>query len=445
MALQRRMLSAGHLGAAGAYPPAKARFVPSTGTFPAGFVAGATATGVKKSGAKDLALVASPAHPCTVAAVFTTNRFCAAPVQVSRCVLAATHGTGLRAVLVNSGCANACTGQRGLDDAWRLARLVDESLGGPPQAAAPPDAAGTLVMSTGVIGQPLQMDKIERGVRSLVGHTGASLASWLAVAEGIMTTDTFPKLLSREFRAPSGATYRMAGWSKGAGMIHPNMATLLSAVFTDASVSKPVLDAAVKFAADRSFNAISIDGDTSTNDTFAVVANGASDAPLIDATIGPDFDAFRDNLTAFAADLAKLIVRDGEGATKFVEIHVKGARSFAEAKTVASTIATSPLVKTAIYGKDANWGRIVCAVGYSGVDVDPSKVNLHFATLSGTYSQHLFKDGAPFDVSEETAAKILEEEDILITVDLGLGSEDARMYTCDFSHEYVSINADYRS
>ncbi|TPX69627.1 hypothetical protein SpCBS45565_g02267 [Spizellomyces sp. 'palustris'] len=416
--------------------------IPYDGTYPRGWKAGGWATGVKrKAGLKDLTLIVSPHHPCTASAVFTTNSFAAAPVQVSREIVS-SRGSGdkgvIKALVVNSGCANACTGDQGLKDAWEMSRAVDKVVG----ITGSDSKAGTVVMSTGVIGQHLQMDRVLAGITDLSQHVEDTHNSWLGAAEGIMTTDTFPKLRSQEFTT-KGGSYRMAGWSKGAGMIHPNMATMLSAIFTDVKISKPCLDSATKYAADRSFNAISIDGDTSTNDTFIVLANGASGV-VIDKLDSKEFVEFRDNLTAFAAELAKLIVRDGEGATKFVEIQVKSARSFAEAKTIASTIATSPLVKTAIYGKDANWGRIVCAVGYSGIPITPNKVNLYVGSPTSEFL-HLFKDGAPFDVDEDKAAAILENEDIIVRVELGLGSEEAKMYTCDFSHGYISINADYRS
>jgi glutamate N-acetyltransferase/amino-acid N-acetyltransferase len=309
-----------------------------------------------------------------------------------------------------------------------------------------------VVMSTGVIGQKLQMEKIKKGIQSAIDGASMAHTSWMAATEGIMTTDTFPKLMSKEFKTSVG-TYRMGGWAKGAGMIHPNMATMLSSVFTDCKISKKLLDLAVKNAACRSFNAISIDGDTSTNDTFAVFANGAAVMKEIETESSLEFQEFQSNLTYFATELAKLIVRDGEGATKFVEVkvtvgkgsHEKGAKTFEDARQVANTIVKSPLVKTAIYGKDANWGRIVCAVGYSGVEVDPSTVNLHFSCLDKSKYLHLFKNGEPYEINETVASEILEMEDLLIHVDLGSGSESLSMYTCDMSHEYISINANYRS
>ncbi|KAJ3259286.1 hypothetical protein HK103_002484 [Boothiomyces macroporosus] len=411
-----------------AFPTAKQIYIPKEGTCPLGFIAGGAHSGVKKE-FNDVAVVLSPKHECTAAAVFTKNKFCAAPVQVSKRILKESKGNGYYGVIVNSGCANACTGDAGLADAQVMAKHLTNK--------------PVVVMSTGVIGQRLQLDKIKKGLDAAVANAGSDLAHWQSAAEGIMTTDTFPKLISREFKTKTGS-YRMTGWSKGAGMIHPNMATMLSATFTDAKISSDLLSSTVKFAADRSFNAISIDGDTSTNDTYVVLANGASNTEIKANTL--EYEEFKKNLTEFSIDLAKLIVRDGEGATKFIHIKVKGAKSFEEAKQVASTIATSPLVKTAIYGKDANWGRIVCAVGYSGVDITPEKVNLHFSSLTKPeLSLHLFKNGSPFEINEDVAAKILDTPDILIEIGLGLGEEEASMFTCDFSHEYVSINADYRS
>ncbi|KAJ3195104.1 hypothetical protein HK101_001081 [Irineochytrium annulatum] len=429
--------------AATAFP--KAHLIPTSGTYPHGFVAGAVASGIKKKpGVLDMTMVRSEL-PCTAAGVFTKNVFAAAPVQVDRDILTSRSGQGLTSVLVNAGCANACTGDQGLDDAWSTSRYIDSQLGVQPHAAS--GKPSSLVMSTGVIGQPLKMDKIRQGVDELTktGTLTANHAGWSKASQGIMTTDTFPKLRSREFTSRSfGQKYRIAGWCKGAGMIHPNMATMLAAVFTDADVSAECLDKALRHAADRSFNAVSVDGDTSTNDSYVILANGASGVKV--GGLGSDeFQEFTDNLTEFSADLAKLIVRDGEGATKFIEIIVENGRSFDDAKQIASTIATSPLVKTAIYGKDANWGRIVCAVGYSGIEVDPGKVNLRIESGDGKKQLHLFKNGAPFDVDEAKAAEILNEEDIVLRVDLGMGKETATMYTCDMTHEYISINADYRS
>ncbi|KAJ2354513.1 glutamate N-acetyltransferase [Coemansia sp. RSA 2618] len=425
------------------FPSAKQRFIPASGTYPQGFFAGGSHCGVKKNGNPDLAVLMSD-RPATASAVFTTNQFCAAPVQYDRGVINGAREAGeqrVRAVVVNSGCANAVTGQQGLADAQvmgqagsALVRAFDEERGGQFGEGA------ALVMSTGVIGQRLPIDKIVAGVAAQ--SVDATHDAWMRAAIAHMTTDTFPKLLSREVDV-AGQRVRMAGITKGAGMIHPNMATLLGTVCTDAAVTQTQLDAALAYAVARSFNAISIDGDMSTNDTITVVANGASG---VDIGEGPAFEQFRDALTEFMAELASLVVRDGEGATKFITIEVGGAKSFADAKQVASTIATSSLVKTAFYGQDANWGRILCAVGYAGVKLDTGKVGMAIHPGDGSQPLVLVRAGEPqLPVDEARASEILKQEDMRVRVELGLGDEEARMYTCDLSHDYVSINADYRS
>ncbi|KAJ3339638.1 hypothetical protein HDU93_007965 [Gonapodya sp. JEL0774] len=413
-------------------PSAKAHLVPSSGVYPKGFKAAAVHAGIKKkSGALDLVLVASDAkHPCTAAAVFTTNVFQAAPVTVDKEIVQ-SHSTRVQGVLTNAGCANACTGDQGVTDARESSKLAAQAL----QSSNP-----TLVMSTGVIGQPLNMVKMRAGISAVASQLEEGHDAWMRAASGIMTTDTFPKLMSGEFDLPSGKRYRMAGMCKGAGMIHPNMATMLSTVYTDLPITPSLLQSAVRSAADWSFNAISVDGDTSTNDTFAVLANGAaaSDANWGIKEDGVDFSAFRDQLTEFSAEMAKLVVRDGEGATKFVTIDVEGAASFSDAHKIASTIATSPLVKTAMYGRDANWGRVICAVGYSSIPVEPSRVNLWFSSpYAGGKTLHIFKDGAPYQINEDIAAEILAKEDVLVKVKVGDGEGRARMYTCDFSYDYI--------
>jgi glutamate N-acetyltransferase/amino-acid N-acetyltransferase len=295
------------------FPESKIYLIPTTGTYPKGFLAGGTFSKVKKQ-YNDIAVVYSPLHPCHAAAVFTTNKFSAAPVQVSKKIIQDHGYDDIFGILVNSGCANACTGEQGITDALKISGLFSRP---------------SLVMSTGVIGQPLQMEKVIKGFQYAVQHAGSSHEDWMEAAEGIMTTDTFPKLVSREFTTGSGS-YRMAGWSKGAGMIHPNMATMLSAIFTDANISPELLTSAVHAVADKrysisyffSFNAISIDGDTSTNDTFAVLANKAADMNPIHHIDQQEFKEFQENLTLFAIDLAKLIVRDGEGATKFLTVKI---------------------------------------------------------------------------------------------------------------------------
>ena len=279
---------------------------------------------------------------------------------------------------------------------------------------------------------------------------GSTHDHWLKTARAICTTDTFPKLLSRTFTLPSApnTTYTIAGMTKGAGMIHPNMATLLGIICTDAPILPSSLSTLLSVAVDKSFNSISIDGDTSTNDTVAMLANGAAGGPTLSDTSSAGFAAMQDTLTRFTQDLSQLVVRDGEGATKFVTIRVVNARSYTDAKRVASTIARSPLVKTALYGKDANWGRILCATGYAeGVDsVVPEETSVSFIPTDGSAELKLLVRGEPEAVDENRAAEILESEDLEILVKLSeTAGEEAVYWTCDFSHEYVTINGDYRT
>lgn len=421
----------------------KWRFVPTKGTYPKGFQIGGYYTGVKKDpSALDLAAIVSE-KPATASAVFTTNVFKAAPVQVSKQIMDETNGDGIRAIIVNSGCANAVTGEGGLKDAKNMVKKVDEVLG---VATKDGETGKTLVMSTGVIGQRLNMEKIIGGIPKLLkdGHLGSDHTAWLNGAKAICTTDTFPKLTSKEFKI-GNVTYRIAGLAKGAGMIHPNMATLLGFFVTDAAVSPVALKSILKYATDRSFNSISVDGDTSTNDTIAALANGAAGGEVIqEGTEG--YEVLKEAITSFAEELAQLVVRDGEGATKFVTINVSDALSYEDAKQVASSISTSPLVKTALYGKDANWGRILCATGYAGVPVEPSKTNVSFIPVDGSAELKLLVNGEPENVDEERASEILKDEDIIINVSLGTGGgQSAKFWTCDLSHEYVTINGDYRS
>ncbi|KAK3359809.1 DNA replication factor C-like protein [Lasiosphaeria hispida] len=417
------------------------KYVPTKGTYPIGFSASGTIVGVKpKNTTKpDLAFLVSD-RPCAAAAVFTKNKFQAAPVTFSRSLLEKKENQGIQGVLINSGCANAVTGKGGLEDAAKMAQAADSCLG---------QTDGTIVMSTGVIGQRLPIDKIVNNVPAAHNALGSSHEHWLACAKAICTTDTFPKLISRTFTLPSSSSiqYRIAGMTKGAGMIHPNMATLLGIITTDAVISPAALPSLLKHAVDRSFNSITIDGDTSTNDTLALLANGAAGGREI-VKGSPDYDAFRTVLTGFAIELAQLIVRDGEGATKFVTIHVDRAASEEAARRIASTIARSPLVKTALYGKDANWGRILCATGYSLIsepgmpindvaDIIPEKTNVSFIPSDGSAELKLLVNGEPEQVDEARAAEILELEDLEILVRLGTGDKEATYWTCDYSHEYM--------
>ena len=433
---------------AGKVPASKQKYVPTSGTYPKGFLASGTHVGVKPTNTQfpDLALLVSEV-PCSGAAVFTKNKFQAAPVTVSRQVLEQRSGEDIRAIIINSGCANAVTGKGGLEDASAMGHAVDDcfSSSAPATQKGRSDQSSTLVMSTGVIGQRLPISKIVSAVPTAYSTLASTHTDWLSAARAICTTDTFPKLLSRTFTLPSAPhlTYSLAGMTKGAGMIHPNMATLLGMLFTDAAVAARILKPLLIYAVDRSFNAISVDGDTSTNDTLAILANGAAGGNAITSLGSPDGQALTEVVTEFSQQLSQLVVRDGEGATKFVRVRVVNSSSFADAKKVASTIARSPLVKTALYGKDANWGRILCAVGYAGDlnpgAVVPEKTSVTFVPTDGSEALQLLIKGEPEVVDEKRAGKILEEEDLEILVDLGGGDggegrEEASYWFCDFSH-----------
>jgi glutamate N-acetyltransferase/amino-acid N-acetyltransferase len=398
-----------------------------------GFQAAGVAVGIKASGDRDLALIVSEV-PCSAAAVFTQNRFAAAPVSYDRAVIAA-NPAGVQAVAINSGCANACTGTAGMANARRMAEMAEQALGLSDHSS--------LVMSTGVIGVQLPMDKIQRGIREAVAALSPSGGPHAARA--IMTTDTRPKTAGVQVEI-GGATVTIAGMCKGAGMIHPNMATMLALVCTDAAITPEALGVALRRAVAVSFNAVTIDGDTSTNDTLAILANGLAGNELIKNPETPFFAAFADSLTAVCVDLAQQIARDGEGATKFVTITVEGAASDADAHRAAKAIANSPLVKTALYGGDANWGRILCAVGYSGAEVDPMRASLFFASpKAGLDWLQVVAQGQPLDYPEAEAAARFAQPEIDIRADLGLGEGRATVWTCDLSHDYVSINGHYRT
>ncbi|KAF2158166.1 arginine biosynthesis protein ArgJ [Myriangium duriaei CBS 260.36] len=447
----------------GSIPAAKQRFVSNEGIYPKGFVVGSAHAGVKPSNTTrdDVAIVASE-ELCAAATFFTKNKFAAPPVTVSRNIVRKRKGSGLQGVVINSGCANAVTGKDGFADALSMSRAMDDLFGGQTesdgQIQGNDDASlgRSLVMSTGVIGQRLPIDKILSTIPKIKSKLGSSHEHWLSVAKAVMTTDTFPKLVSRQFTLPSdpNTTYTLAGFSKGAGMIHPNMATMLSVICTDVRILPAQLQEAGKDAVNESFNSITIDGDTSTNDSLAIFANGAATPPSsngIEEFKGPDFKHFRKELKALAADLAKLVVLDGEGATKFVTIRVKAA-SVADGRIVGRSIAVSPLVKTALYGKDANWGRILCAIGnVRNPVIDPSSVSVSF-DIPGTKSGHLslVEKGRPqLPIDEAVAKQILDEEAVTINVDLISDSSVEGFYstvwTCDLSHEYITINGDYRT
>ena len=391
-------------------------------TAPLGFRASAVAAGIKP-GRPDLALLVADG-PCTAAGVFTANRVQAAPVIVSREHLA---GGRARAVVVNAGCANAATGERGLRDAREMAAVSARAVGCA--------AEEVIVASTGVIGVHLPMDKVRAAIPAAAASR--SRDGGPAAARAIMTTDTKPKEVEVEF-ALGGKKARVGGMAKGAGMIAPNMATLLAFFTTDAAVAAPLLRRALKDAVGDGLNRISVDGDTSTNDTAAVLASGALGAPPIDHE-GRDYDAFRDALTAASRSLAEMIVRDGEGASRLAEVRVEGASSAAEADRVARTIAESPLVKTALHGGDPNWGRILAAAGRSGVAIDPDRIGIWIGEI------WVAEDGQAREYGEDQAHAAMTADPVRIRVHLGLGSASGWMWTCDLTHGYVDINAHYRS
>ncbi|MGE0129906.1 MAG: bifunctional glutamate N-acetyltransferase/amino-acid acetyltransferase ArgJ [Blastocatellales bacterium] len=392
-------------------------------TAPKGFLAGTARCGLKKTG-EDLAIIFSE-RPAAAAAVFTRNLVQAAPVLVSRENLRyRTH----RAIVINSGGANACTGEDGLNDARETAQLVAEYFNC--------DDREVLVASTGVIGRRLNMEKIKGGVREATGQLSREAGP--RVAEAIMTTDTKPKRANNSVKL-GGALVKIAGVAKGAGMIHPNMATLLSFVTTDAAISKTALQAALKRAVNQSFNRVSIDGDTSTNDMLAVMANGAAENEPIAKPAGADFEQFTKALTEVCRDLAIQVARDGEGARKLITIRVRNAPNERDAEKIAATIATSPLVKTAIAGADANWGRILAAAGRSSVKFDISKVEIKLDDLV------VARRGMGLQFNEARALEILKRDEVTITFDMRQGEAEVIEWTCDMTEGYIRINADYRS
>ncbi|KAF3060798.1 Arginine biosynthesis bifunctional protein ArgJ [Trichoderma lentiforme] len=437
-------------GLASAIPPAKLKYVPTSGTYPKGFLASGVFVGVKPGNTSkpDLALVTSD-RPASAAAVFTKNKFQAAPVTFSRRILQSKANAGLRSVIVNSGNANAVTGVGGLEDAASMARTTDQRVG---------SEDSTLVMSTGVIGQRLPIQKIVDHIPMAYHQAGDSHRHWLDCAKAICTTDTFPKLMSRTFELPSspGVEYRIAGMTKGAGMMAPNLATMLTILATDAPIAPSLMNPLLKYSVDRSFNALTIDGDTSTNDTVALLANGAAGGNEVSSEQSADYEALKNLVTDFSAELAKYLVRDGEGATKFVTIRVVDGASEAASREIARAIARSPLVKTALYGKDANWGRILCAAGYALIsppgqpvndvpEIIPERTSVSFVPTDGSAELKLLVNGEPENVDEQRASEILEMEDLEILVRLGTGDKSIVHWTCDFSHDYVTINGDYRT
>jgi glutamate N-acetyltransferase / amino-acid N-acetyltransferase len=399
----------------------------SEAALPRGFRFAATACGLKKTGALDLAIFSSDV-PASAAAVFTQNLVVAPPVLVSRANLRASKGR-MRGVVVNAGNANCATGAEGLAAAERIVAEAAKRL-----ACSPEEL---FVCSTGVIGVPLPLDKILRRLPQLARHQRPSARSFAELSLAICTTDTRPKTAAASFKM-AGKRIHVVGCAKGAGMIHPNMATTLAFVATDAAIAPSLLQKTLREVTTRTFNSISIDGDTSTNDTLLVLANAAAGAPAIKAGSSAH-RAFRAALEDVCHSLALQIVADGEGAQRVIEIEVRGAKNEASARRIAGTIATSPLVKTAFAGGDPNWGRVFAAAGRSGIKFDPDRVDI---TMAGV---HVLSRGKPLDFNERAASNRLLAPHVHIVLDLHAGRAVARYWTCDFTAEYVRINASYRT
>jgi glutamate N-acetyltransferase/amino-acid N-acetyltransferase len=397
----------------------------------AGVTLGIAEAGIRKPNRKDL-LVMALEPGARVAAVFTQNRFCAAPVIVGRQHLAAAAQSdrGIRALVVNTGNANAGTGEPGIAAAKATCEAAAKLFDCAPEQVLP--------FSTGVIMEPLPVDRIVAGLPQCVANL--SPQAWADAAAAIMTTDTVPKAVSAQ-TVLGTATVTFTGIAKGAGMIRPNMATMLGYVATDAKVSARLLQDAVRYAADRSFNRITVDGDTSTNDSFVVIATGRADMPEIADARSVEYEGFRAALTQVAEQLAHAIIRDGEGATKFITVRVEGGRDEEECTRVAYAIAHSPLVKTAFFASDPNLGRILAAVGYAGIaDLDVATVDLYLGEVL------VAKAGGRYEgYNEADGQRVMKEAEITVRVVLGRGSAAASVWTCDFSHDYVTINADYRT
>ena len=388
-----------------------------------GFMASGVSAGIKKSGRKDIALIVAEKR-CPAAAVFTTSSMAAPPVVVSRESI--SDGL-LRAIIVNAGNANACTGESGMADARAMAEATATALGC--------DAADVLVASTGVIGVPMPMELVFAGIDEAA--EALDLVAGEDAAEAILTTDTFVKTTGVAFEL-DGITYTVGGMAKGSGMIQPNMATMLAFVTTDAPLTSASCDAALRAAVARTFNRITVDSDTSTNDMCVLMASGSAGGDLIDPN-DQGFAVVSSAIEHVCGELARMVVRDGEGATKLIAITVTGAESESDAEAVAFAIANSPLVKTAIFGADANWGRVAMAIGKSPARVDATRVRITFAGILPC------EGGTAVPFSEEDAAVALAESDVEIAVDLVLGSGEATVWTCDLSYEYVRINGEYRS
>ncbi len=403
--------------------------IPENLTAVAGIELGHAEAGIRKANRKDV-LVMKLAPTATVAGVFTQNRFCAAPVQVCKEHLGKLQaGAPIRALVINTGNANAGTGETGLADAKATCSALAGLLGC--------DASQILPFSTGVILEPLPIERLKAGLPQAISNLNSD--NWHNAALSIMTTDTQPKAASRQVSI-NGQTITLTGISKGAGMIKPNMATMLGFMAMDAKVAQPVLDHLTKEVANRSFNCITIDGDTSTNDSFIVIATGASSVE-VNAIDTPEYQALAAAVLGLSQELAQMIVRDGEGATKFITVTVEEGKNVEECRKIAYSIAHSPLVKTAFFASDPNLGRILAAIGYAGVDdLDVTTLNLYLDDV------WVAKNGGRNpDYQEADGQRVMKQSEITVRVKLGRGQADATIWTCDLSHEYVTINADYRS
>lgn len=392
-------------------------------TFPKGFKAAGVKAGIKKSGNLDLALIYTEKE-AAVAGVFTKNAVAAAPVIVSREVV---KGGKAHAIVANAGCANACTGETGLADARKMAALAAAEVGCAPEEV--------LVGSTGIIGVNLPMDKLEAGIKAAAAELSEDGSK--NAGNAIITTDTYSKACSCEVEI-GGQAVRFGAIAKGSGMIQPNMATMLCYITTDANISSQLMQKALSEIVEVSFNMISVDGDMSTNDTVLVLANGASGAAEITDS-SPEYEKFYATLKEICQELSKRIAADGEGATKFLTINVSGTKTFEDAKTVAMSIAKSPLVKTAFFGEDPNWGRVICAVGYAGIPMVPEKTVIKFGGVP------VYANGLGAEFNEDDIHKVMAEHDIVIDVEMGMGDAQATVWSCDFSYEYVKINGEYHT
>ncbi len=395
-----------------------------------GFEAAAAEAQIKYKDRKDMALIYSQV-PCVAAGTFTTNVVKAAPVRWDQEIV--KKSANVHAVIINSGIANACTGEEGYGYCEQTAQAAERLLRIP--------ASSVLVASTGVIGMQLPMDRIRDGVALLAEGKADTEEAGLEAAKAIMTTDTKPKYAAAQVEI-GGRTVTVGGMCKGSGMIHPNMCTMLGFVTTDAAITKEMLQKALSDDIKDTYNMVSVDGDTSTNDTVLLLANGMAGNPLIDRE-NEDYAVFKEALNYVNTELAKKIAGDGEGATCLFEVKVIGAESKEQAVTLSKSVITSSLTKAAIYGHDANWGRILCAMGYSGASFDPDRVDLYFESAAGKLK--IIENGVSTGYSEEMATKILSEEYVTATADIKMGEASATAWGCDLTHEYVNINADYRS